>query len=114
MGRKRHISETISLLVRRDGPNCYWCGTETIFSRKEHGESDPENKRTRDHLIPKSLGGSNSLDNLVIACLRCNTTRATIPVDAWLEAINIALLIPVSGEHPAVTAHKAIVGFRHE
>ncbi len=30
---------------------------------------------TIDHIIPKSLGGSNNLDNLALACRRCNERR---------------------------------------
>ncbi len=33
------------------------------------------NRFTVDHVIPKSLGGSDSLDNLALACRRCNERR---------------------------------------
>lgn len=31
---------------------------------------------TFDHLMPKSLGGVNTIDNLVPACLACNQAKA--------------------------------------
>ena len=33
------------------------------------------NRFTIDHLIPRSLGGSDKLDNLALACRRCNERR---------------------------------------
>ncbi|MBI4785003.1 MAG: HNH endonuclease [Oscillatoriophycideae cyanobacterium NC_groundwater_1537_Pr4_S-0.65um_50_18] len=33
------------------------------------------NRFTADHVIPKSLGGSDEIDNLALACRRCNERR---------------------------------------
>lgn len=33
------------------------------------------NRFTIDHLIPRSLGGSDKIDNLALACRRCNERR---------------------------------------
>ncbi|NJL84905.1 MAG: HNH endonuclease [Leptolyngbyaceae cyanobacterium SM1_1_3] len=33
------------------------------------------NRFTVDHVIPKSLGDSDELDNLALACSRCNERR---------------------------------------
>lgn len=33
------------------------------------------NRFTVDHVIPKSLGGSDELDNLTLTCRRCNERR---------------------------------------
>jgi 5-methylcytosine-specific restriction endonuclease McrA len=33
------------------------------------------NRFTADHIIPRSLGGSDDLDNLALACRRCNERR---------------------------------------
>nr|WP_267313724.1 HNH endonuclease [Nostoc sphaeroides] len=34
-----------------------------------------KSERTIEHLVPKSLGGSNSLSNLRLACFTCNNSR---------------------------------------
>lgn len=34
---------------------------------------------TADHITPRSLGGSDDLDNLRPACKRCNSSRGTSP-----------------------------------
>jgi 5-methylcytosine-specific restriction endonuclease McrA len=45
---------------------CFWCGM--LFKSKK--------EVTLDHLIPRSKGGKNNKDNLVLACMDCNTKKA--------------------------------------
>ncbi|NES99257.1 MAG: HNH endonuclease [Sphaerospermopsis sp. SIO1G2] len=51
-------------LVNQYGACCWWCL-----------KSLSKDKLTLDHLYPKSLGGSDSLENLRLACLTCNQSR---------------------------------------
>ncbi|MBW4541235.1 MAG: HNH endonuclease [Myxacorys chilensis ATA2-1-KO14] len=51
-------------LVRLYGSYCWWCGCCL-----------PLEKLTREHLIPRSLGGTHSLENLRLACFPCNNSR---------------------------------------
>ncbi|MBW4678665.1 MAG: HNH endonuclease [Microcoleus vaginatus WJT46-NPBG5] len=51
-------------LIKKFGSCCWWC-------RKSLREAE----LTLDHLLPKSEGGSNSLENLRLACFRCNNSR---------------------------------------
>ena len=51
-------------LVSEYGSRCWWC--ECCLPKKE---------LTLDHLKPKSRGGSNSLENLRLACFPCNNFR---------------------------------------
>lgn len=39
---------------------------------------------TLDHVIPKSAGGSDDLDNLVACCKSCNTLKGAMPLDEFL------------------------------
>ncbi len=68
MGKRKKpkpLPETqIDRLYRRDGGVCWICG--------EQGPSIMFNK---DHLIPKSLGGSDGMWNLRISHPRCNVRR---------------------------------------
>ncbi len=43
---------------------CYWCAKRLA-----------DDEITLDHLFPKSLGGSNSVENLRITCKSCNQSR---------------------------------------
>jgi 5-methylcytosine-specific restriction endonuclease McrA len=51
-------------LIKEFGSKCWWC--ECTLS---------SDKLTLDHLKPKSKGGSDSLENLRLACFPCNNSR---------------------------------------
>ncbi|MGB3207842.1 MAG: HNH endonuclease [Crinalium sp.] len=56
--RKRHH------LLQMYGNHCCWCDKQMTKS-----------ERTIEHLVPKSLGGSNTISNLRLACFTCNNLR---------------------------------------
>ena len=65
---------------------CYWCGrpmlpTGTLVS---DGRSHLL-AATREHLIPRGLGGSNHFTNLVLACYECNTNRGLMSEPEFRE-----------------------------
>ena len=49
---------------------CVYCGSK--------------NDLTTDHLVPRNRGGDDSADNLVHACMACNTSRGDKGVFEWL------------------------------
>ena len=55
---KRHLAFTRFNLFLRDGFSCQYCGGSGNL--------------TFDHILPKSLGGVTSWENVVSACLSCN------------------------------------------
>ena len=57
--RKSALSN--ALLFRRDGHRCMYCG----FEFEHRG-------LTRDHIVPRVQGGSDTWTNVVTACARCN------------------------------------------
>ena len=75
------------------GLRCVACGIEGKFFAKEKGhgssqdryhlnlyainENDEEVLMTKDHIIPKSLGGKNTLDNLQPMCQFCNSRKGS-------------------------------------
>lgn len=50
------------------------------------GKYDP--KITIDHIIPKSKGGTNTLDNLGTACRECNIKKSDFLVEEWYTPEN--------------------------
>ncbi len=61
------ISESERQIIRqRASYQCEYCHSSERLSA---------NRFTVDHIIPKSLGGSDDLDNLALACRRCNERR---------------------------------------
>ena len=55
------------ILFARDGNRCLKCGSKTNL--------------TIDHVIPKSKGGSNSLDNYQTLCKCCNGKKGATYAD---------------------------------
>ncbi len=51
-------------LYARDRHKCQYCGKRV-----------PSSDLTIDHVVPRVQGGCNSWENLVCACLRCNTRK---------------------------------------
>lgn len=72
-------------LLKRDKYQCQYCG-----SRKQ---------LTIDHVIPRSLGGNHSWDNVVIACVGCNSRKG----DSLLHQTGLKLKTqPKAPIHPAL------------
>jgi len=66
-------------LFQRDGHLCLYCGGQ--FSRCD---------LSRDHVTPVSLDGTDSWNNVVTACVRCNSHKAgRTPEQAGLELLAI-------------------------
>ena len=59
---------------RRRRQKCVYCGITTI-------------KLTRDHVIPKSKGGTNAPENMVWACLACNLSKAARTPEEWASDV---------------------------
>jgi 5-methylcytosine-specific restriction endonuclease McrA len=55
--RWRQIRQRV---LARDNYLCYYCGSHA---------------NTVDHVVPRRLGGDDSLDNLLSACSKCNSRK---------------------------------------
>lgn len=94
-----------AVLLARDGWHCRFCGVRVIEPRARdamraalpdaipwHGQDRARHAgflaltATIDHIVPYSLGGSTTADNLVTACWPCNFGRA----DRRLEAFGLS------------------------
>lgn len=56
---------------------CFWCGRQMVWKTKENGAETWNHPRscTADHVLWRSRGGQTTRDNIVAACLECNTRR---------------------------------------
>lgn len=65
-------------LFARDGNRCQYCG-----------KSLPTSQLSLDHVIPRSRGGETSWDNVVCACVACNTKKGgRTPKEARMNLIS--------------------------
>lgn len=68
-GRRHQLDK----LFHRDGGVCHYCGIDCV--RVPSGKRAPHNMATRDHIVPRFLGGENGLGNYVLSCSKCNGDR---------------------------------------
>ena len=71
-GKQR--DKQIELLKLRDGLDCVYC-TKTL----------KDTDITLEHFLPISMGGSNNLHNMGLACRPCNTNLGNLPVAVKLK-----------------------------
>jgi len=57
----RRVALSRTNILKRDGNRCVYCGSR--------------NDLTLDHVVPRSIGGKDSWENLVSACQTCNTKK---------------------------------------
>lgn len=78
MGRrhKRSLthSQLLTLWAKYNG-KCHYC--KRLTDRVGEDGNSP-NAPTREHIVPRSLGGCNDMENYVLACRKCNESRGTI------------------------------------
>jgi len=54
-------------IFKRDRNRCVYCNSKENL--------------TIDHVVPKSLGGKDSWENLVTACQKCNAKKSNLPLE---------------------------------
>jgi len=60
--KRREVPLTKRNILRRDNNTCQYCGARGPVM-------------TADHVIPKSMGGNDSWENMVCACPQCNARK---------------------------------------
>jgi 5-methylcytosine-specific restriction endonuclease McrA len=66
--RRRKINVKI---LARDGDLCHYC----FIKMEPNGSERTEFTMTREHVVPLSLGGGSTMDNMVLCCNSCNSLR---------------------------------------
>jgi len=75
--RRHGIQPTRHNLLWRDGHRCQYCAKKF-----------PDQQLTLDHVIPKSRGGQNSWENLVVACKKCNQKKGSrLPSESGMQLL---------------------------
>jgi 5-methylcytosine-specific restriction endonuclease McrA len=59
---------------------------ESIYQAWEHKCAYCEELATSlDHIVPRFKSGSSNRNNLIPACRRCNSNKASAPVEEWYK-----------------------------
>jgi 5-methylcytosine-specific restriction endonuclease McrA len=80
--RGRHTAREWWALVVKVGRRCHYCGIECSPLKR------PSQRITKDHRIPVSRGGSDAIENIVVACRGCNSEKSNMTEDEYLQMWN--------------------------
>lgn len=56
--------------------NCPCCGVQLVW--KAYTANIQKNLATVDHIVPRSIGGSDIFNNMYVMCRKCNETRGNM------------------------------------
>ena len=71
MGNFGNNKKVVQALIERDGTKCHYCEVELVFNYSGY----VENGYSIDHVLAKAEGGTEDLDNLLLACRSCNSRK---------------------------------------
>ena len=73
-------------MTRKKATNpCFYCGRtcRSRPSRPSRKGNRPGDACTTDHLTPRSRGGTNDPDNVVLACRQCNEDKGDLDLEEF-------------------------------
>jgi hypothetical protein len=76
ISRRNH--RNYNKVLKRDNYTCQYCG----YSPHKHTEYRPLHI---DHIKPRSFNGSNSMNNMVVSCAKCNLYASNKWFDTFIE-----------------------------
>ncbi|WP_092084165.1 HNH endonuclease [Bradyrhizobium brasilense] len=76
-------------VYNRENGRCFYCDVVVSLAARKwlqsnHPRARVLNAATFDHIIPRSRGGADSVDNGVCACVSCNEARGDRPAVDFL------------------------------
>lgn len=71
--KDKKAPRNFSVLAKETDRCCIYCGTPLTTQGV-----------TYDHIIPRSMGGSRGIDNVVTACADCNSRKSSMTVDEFV------------------------------
>lgn len=84
--RRRRL---LRMVFDRENGRCFYCDHVVSMNARRYLNSDASLAKTLyaatlDHIIPKSRGGMDTIENTVCACYGCNTSRKDGPAIDFL------------------------------
>lgn len=77
---KRLGRRVAAAILARGGHACAYCAS----TAEESGAP-----LQLDHLRPRAVGGTDTADNLVVACRSCNSARQATPLATWCRQVGV-------------------------
>lgn len=76
----KHPRRQLHKALLRLNPKCSYCNRPVTITNSN-----------LDHVIPKFHGGTNKLGNLVLTCIKCNSTKGNMTTQQWEEVLPLLL-----------------------
>ena len=76
--RGSHTAKEWHALVVAVNRHCFYCGIQC------NSWNRPSQRITKDHRMPVSRGGSDAIENIVVACKRCNSEKSNLTDEEYL------------------------------
>ena len=67
-------------IVEKTNGCCLYCKKELKFGQM-----------SVDHIVPKVLGGDNSINNLALACKNCNHEKNNLTIEVYCDIFNVEI-----------------------
>lgn len=77
MVRASRSTRLILDVADRDGFRCHYCHRPLVSPEMPDVRESGDRPPTIDHVTPRIAGGTDDLDNLVLACPECNSRKGT-------------------------------------
>ena len=110
-GRESHVEVSSILLTRSRVQPHLWreeyqppLTNQALFARDDHlclycGEVFPIRDLTRDHVVPRSRGGTDAWTNVATSCRRCNQRKGARTPEEWGMELLAVPYVPCYAEH---------------
>ena len=79
--KRKKRDRVIAQLVERDGDGCFYCAVDFGSGRRQ---------LTIDHWLPRHAGGTNAVENLRLACTKCNGLKQAQSSEEFLRSVRLA------------------------
>lgn len=95
----KKLGKRAEIIRTRDAHACVYCG-RTAEQSGAHLHFD--------HLVPRAKGGADTIDNLVLACRRCNSARQDLSLAAWARKAKTELKLDINPRAIRAAARKGL------
>ncbi len=77
------IHRPVSGIVGKVQKRCFYCGCDLTQSSQKTASEKIPTMATRDHVIPKTNGGTSTKKNIVWSCYGCNREKAALSIEEY-------------------------------